>query len=160
MDKTVSVLCLVSVFCALVLNLTPEGKERRVMSFICSVVLLAALFQNIREPDWELYALERAELRQREESFLENAGEMRSELQRVVMEEECGTYILNRAHQMQIPLDAAAVTAQWEMEGLWIPYSAVLIGEVGEEERGRLSAVLEAELGIPRSRQEWRADGA
>ncbi len=159
MEKAVSVLCLLSVFCALALDLTPEGKEKRVMSFVCALVLLAALVRNIREPDWELYALEKAEMKQREESFLNNAGEMRSKLQRIVIEEECGAYILNKARQLQIPLKAAAVTAQWDLEGLWVPYSAVLTGDAAETEKSRLSAVLEAELGIPPSRQEWRTDG-
>ena len=160
MENAVSVLCLLSVFCALALNLTPEGKEKRVMSFVCAVVLLAAVFKNFREPDWELYALEKAEMKQREESFLDNAGRMRSELQRIVIEEECGAYILNKAHQLQIPLKAAAVTAQWNLEGLWVPYRAVLTGDGTDSERSRLSAVLEAELGIPQSRQEWRTDGS
>lgn len=160
MDKAIRMLCVLSVFCALAMNLIPEGRERRVMSFVCSVVLLASALRYAREPDWEIFALETAQLRQREKVFLENAEQLTDQLQRVVIEEECETYILNKARQMQIDLASVEITAQWSMEGLWIPYSAVLTGETGDERRALFSALLESELGIPSTRQEWRSDGS
>ena len=104
MEKIVKILCVLSVFCALVTNLMPEGREKRVMRFVCSVVLLSALFRYVREPDWDSLALESARLRQREEAFLQDAERIRDELQRTVIEDECRTYILNKARQMQIDL--------------------------------------------------------
>ena len=160
MEHAVQTLCGLSIFCGIILNLTPEGKEKRVLSFVCAVVLLAAMFRTVKEPDWELYALEAAQLREREEVFLESTSQLTDQLQRTLIEAECGTYIQNKARQLQINLNEVSVTAQWSMEGIWVPHSAVLTGEAGEEERSRLSAILEAELGIPRSRQEWRADGS
>ena len=85
---------------------------------------------------------------------------MEQQLRRSVIEEAYGTYIRNKAEQMKIDLADAAVTAQWSMEGLWVPHSAVLRGGASEQERNRLSALLEAELGIPRERQRWISDGA
>lgn len=160
MEKSIRVLCVLSVFCALVLDLSPEGKEKRVMRFACSIVLLAAVLRCFQAPDWEFYTLEAAQLREREQRFLQNAGEMEQQLRRSVIEEAYGTYIRNKAEQMKIDLADAAVTAQWSMEGLWVPHSAVLRGGASEQERNRLSALLEAELGIPRERQRWISDGA
>lgn len=160
MEKTVRLLCMLSVFCALATQLCPEGREKRVLGFVCSVVLLSALFRSVRQPDWDSLALEAALLHQREEAFLQDAGDLGRELQRTVIEEKCEAYIRNRAGQIQIDLQEAAVTAQWSLEGIWVPHSAVLFGDVGERERAQLAALLEAELGIPRSRQEWRTDGA
>ncbi len=160
MEKTVRLLCMLSVFCALATQLCPEGREKRVLGFVCSVVLLSALFRSVRQPDWDSLALEAALLHQREEAFLQDAGDLGRELQRTVIEEKCEAYIRNRAEQIQIDLEEAAVTAQWSLEGIWVPHSAVLFGDVGERERAQLAALLEAELGIPRSRQEWRTDGA
>ena len=153
MEKTVRLLCMLSVFCALATQLC-------VLGFVCSVVLLSALFRSVRQPDWDSLALEAALLHQREEAFLQDAGDLGRELQRTVIEEKCEAYIRNRAGQIQIDLEEAAVTAQWSLEGIWVPHSAVLFGDVGERERAQLAAILEAELGIPRSRQEWRTDGA
>ena len=160
MEKNVRLLCMLSVFCALATQLCPEGREKRVLGFVCSVVLLSALFRSVRQPDWDSLALEAALLHQREEAFLQDAGDLGRELQRTVIEEKCEAYIRNRAGQIQIDLEEAAVTAQWSLEGIWVPHSAVLFGDVGERERAQLAALLEAELGIPRSRQEWRTDGA
>jgi hypothetical protein len=153
MEKTVRLLCMLSVFCALATQLCPEGREKRVLGFVCSVVLLSALFRSVRQPDWDSLALEAALLHQREEAFLQDAGDLGRELQRTVIEEKCEAYIRNRAGQIQIDLEEAAVTAQWSLEGIWVPHSAMLFGDVGERERAQLAAILEAELGIPRSRQ-------
>ena len=160
MEKIVRMLCVLSVFSALVIKLTPEGREKRVMRFVCAVVLLSALLRQAQEPDWDTWALESARIRYREESFLQDAGKLREELQRTVIEDKCRTYILNKAGQMQIDLKDASVTAQWSMDGIWVPHSAVLISDAAEQERSLFSSVLETELGIPGSRQEWRADGA
>ena len=74
MKNAIHMLCALSLFCALALNLTPEGRERRIMSFVCSVVLLASVFKTVKEPDWEFYALEKGQLRQREQDFLQQAS--------------------------------------------------------------------------------------
>ena len=160
MEKSIRVLCVFSVFCALVLDLTPEGKEKRVMRFVCSIVLLSAVLRCFHAPDWELYALEAAQLREREQRFLQNSGEMEQQLQRSVIEEAYGAYIRNKASQMNIELEDASVTAQWSLEGLWVPDSVLLRGRAQERERELLSAILETELGIPRDRQRWIGDGA
>lgn len=160
MENTVRLLCVLSVFCALAMNLTPEGREKRVMSFVCSVVLLFSLFRSFREPDWEIWASEAAQLRRREEGFLQDAERLEDELQRTVIEDKCRTYILNKARQMQIDLEDASVAVQWSMEGIWVPHSAVIFSKASEGERALFSSVLETELGIPVSRQKWRTDGA
>ena len=159
MERLVRMLCVLSVFCALVVNLTPEGREKRVMRFVCSVVLLSALFRYVQEPDWDTWALEAAQLRRREEAFLQDAGNLHEELQRTVIEDKCRAYILSKARQMRIDLEDASVKAQWTMEGIWVPHSAVLSGQATEQERTLFSSVLETELGIPGSRLEWRTDG-
>ena len=160
MEKTVRLLCMLSVFCALATQFCPEGREKRVLGFVCSVVLLSALFRSVREPDWDSLALEAARLHQREEAFLQDAGDLGRELQRTVIEEKCETYIQSRAGQIRIDLEEVSVTAQWSLEGIWVPHSAVLSGKAGERERALLAGILENELGIPQSRQEWRTDGA
>lgn len=160
MENCIRILCVLSVICSLALNLTPEGKDKQVMRFACSIVLLSAILSSFQAPDWEHYALETAKLREREQRFLQNAGEMEQELQRSVIEEAYGTYIRNKAGLLQIKLEDASVTAQWSLEGLWVPHSAVLRGAVEEQDRALFSALLETELGIPRERQRWISDGS
>ena len=160
MERVVRILCVLSAFSALAINLTPEGREKRVMRFVCSVVLLSALLRHVQEPDWDTWAQESVSIRYREESFLQDVDKLQENLQRTVIEDKCRTYILNKAGQMQINLEDVSVTAQWSMDGIWVPHSAVLIGQADEQEQSLFISILETELGIPRCRQEWRTDGA
>ena len=113
----------------------------------------------LREPDWESYALEAARLKQQEEAFLKNSTEIVSQLDRLVIEEKCASYILDRARQKQLPLQEAEILAQWSMEGIWVPYEAKLTGDPSSGQREEIAGMIESELGIPRSRQEWRENG-
>ena len=159
MENTIGFLCVLSVLSALAIHLTPEGREKSVMRFVCSVVLLAAVFRSVKSPDWEVYSLEAAAYRQREKRFLEASDDLNRQLSRIVIEQEYETYILNKARQMQFKLDDVEITAQWSMDGIWVPYSAVLTGEADEQGRDVFSSILETDLGIPRSRQEWITSG-
>ncbi len=159
MNNSIRMLCALSAFCGVALSLSPAGKGKRVMSFVCSVVLLAGVVNLLREPDWESYALEAARLKQREEAFLESSTEIVRQLDRRVIEEKCESYILDRARQKQLPLQEAGIVAQWSMEGIWIPFEAKLKGNLSSGQREEIAGMIESELGIPRSRQEWRENG-
>ena len=152
-------LCVLSLLCGLVLCLCPEGGGKRILRFVGSVVLLAYALKSFKGLDWELYAAESAQIRQRQESFFsENQAVLRS-LDRTVIEESYNAYILDMAHSRGYPLQQAKVTAQWSMEGYWVPHRAVLFGGLTEEERRLLSGWIQTDLGIPWRMQEWRQDG-
>ena len=159
MEKTLYACCAVSLFCGVALCLCPEGSGKRALSFVCSVVILSAVINSIRGLDWEEYALEGARLREREQAFLEHNLEIRQELDRRVIEEGYEAYVMETAQKLALPLREVRVVAEWSLEGLWIPHSAVLTGECSEEQRGILASRLETDLGIPRERQEWRRNG-
>lgn len=155
----VRALCVLSILCGLAQSLTPSGSARSVMKLVCSIVLLAYLVSVIKTLDWEEYALEAAKLRSREQAFLEQCTERRQELDRLVIEREYAAYIRSMAESRGIPLQDVSVRAQWSLDGLWVPCSAVMTGVPEGERREAFSARIEAELGIPRENQEWRMDG-
>ena len=76
------------------------------------------------------------------------------ELNRAVIEEECAAYILDKAAQCGVSLADAQVTLQWSTDGYWYPYAVRLVTS-GAAENSRLAQTIEADLGIPRARQEW-----
>ena len=77
-------------------------------------------------------------------------------LNRTYIEERYGAYILGKAAELGVDVASAAVTARWDEESLlWYPWRADLDAAYD----GGLSAVIEAELGIPRERQNWRDHG-
>ncbi len=159
MEQMIRALCAISVFCGAALSLCPEGAGKRTLSFACSVVILACALSFLRGLDWQEYATEAARLREREEEFLQQNGELRDRLDRLVIEEQYRTYILNTARELGLPLREVRILAQWSLEGFWVPDRAILSGELTEEERAILAARLETDLGIPRGRQEWTEDG-
>ena len=76
-------------------------------------------------------------------------------LQRTIIESEMRTYILDKAAQCGAALDDAQVTLQWSTDGYWYPQSVRLVTSGQAEENSRLAQIIEADLGIPRARQEW-----
>ena len=148
-------LCLLSVLCGVAMSLAPEGSVKRILSIACSVVLISAVVQPLAGLDLSTYALELAKNSERKAAFLENSADINDRLNRLVIQQECQTYILDKAGEMGLSLSRVTVLAQWNSAGLWVPYSAELTGTENEAEQRRLGAVIEAELGIPEERQQW-----
>jgi len=65
------------------------------------------------------------------------------------------TYILDKAAQCGAALDDAQVTLQWSTDGYWYPQSVRLVTSGPAAENSRLAQIIEADLGVPRTRQEW-----
>ena len=80
---------------------------------------------------------------------------MTAELDRRVIEGRCEAYILDKAGEMEIPLQAVRIGAQWHTEGVWVPWTIHFYGSCSEEEQSRLQQTATFDLGIPADRQEW-----
>ena len=81
------------------------------------------------------------------------AGQEADRLNRTIIERECAAYILDKADALGLAVSSAAVTARWSEEGFWYPWESR--AACSESDRETLSAVIEAELGIPAERQSW-----
>ena len=156
MKEVIRALCALSVLCGIAQLLAPEGAAKRAISFVSAVVLLAGGVRLLREPDWESYALEARQLQIREESYTQENTEKLRSLDRRVIEAQYGAYILDMAAKQGLDVTEVGVEAVWSTDGLWLPYSLWMEGDLTPEERLRLSGRIEAELGIPRERQTWR----
>ncbi len=159
MSAWIRLLCGLSILCGLARSFCPEGSGKRALSFVCAAVLLAGFVRALGGLNWEAYSLETDKLRQRQELFLQQSEETARSLDRTVIEREYGAYIMDMAADRGMDLKAAKVSAQWSLEGLWLPWSVALTGNLGAEEQALLSAWIEADLGIPKERQEWRQHG-
>lgn len=151
-------LCAVSILCGAALSIAPEGVVKRVLEIVCSVVVISAVFQPLIGLDLTAYALELARTQELEAELEEQGTELNDRLNRLVIEERCGTYIMDKAQELGVELSGVWVTARWSLEGYWLPWSAELTGEAGDEQRAQLAGKLEAELGIPAERQQWSGD--
>lgn len=148
-------ICLLSILCGVSMSLAPEGTVKRILSIACSVALVSAVLQPLVGLDFTAYALEIAKNNERRAEFLENNADLNERLNRLVIQAECQTYILDKAEELGTELRRVTVLARWSSEGLWVPYSVELDGTDSAPERRKLGAVIEAELGIPEERQQW-----
>ena len=73
---------------------------------------------------------------------------------RPVIGSEQRAYILDKAAQGGVSLADAQGTLQWSTDGYWYPYAVRLV-TAGAAENSHLAQTIEADLGIPRARQEW-----
>lgn len=155
MGESIRILCALSVLCGAALSLCPEGGVKRVLNIACSAALLCVIIQPISEFDYSVYALELAKNRQQEDALISAGTEFSDSLNRLVIEERYEAYILDKAEKLGLEMSGVSVTAEWSMEGLWVPSSAELRCAENEALRRELSGILEAELGIPAERQQW-----
>ncbi len=142
---------------AAALALTARGPLSRMMRFVCGLVLTTVLFSPLLSPDMDEYALSLAEYRSSAAALTGDMERTREELNRLYIEAECAAYIVDEARSLGMD-GRVEVRAKWR-DNCWVPWEAelTLIGD--DKQRGRLEALLEAELGIPAERQSWHGAG-
>jgi stage III sporulation protein AF len=151
-------LCVLSVICGAALSIIPDGGVKRVAEITCSAGLIVAILSPIKELDINDYAIESAKLMEMENQLSANAQAVEDRLNRLVIESEYETYIMDKANELEISLSEVEVEAQWSLEGLWMPYEVSIRGEYTDGEKSKMSAVISADLGIPYERQRWNLE--
>lgn len=160
MRDNVGQICALSVFCGLALSLTPEGGVKKATAFCCSLLLMLCVLTAVQSLDTASYSLELARYRELGKELAADAEARTERLNRLVIEQECETYILNRAASLGARELQASVTARWDSEGFWVPDSVRLTGRIGVKQRDELSELITAELGMDEEQQEWLTDEA
>ena len=148
-------LCLLSVFCGVAMSLCPKGSVKQVLTIGCAAVLTLSLLNTWKETDLTAYTLELARYQERKETFLTDSKERADRLNRLVIEEQYGTYIMDKAREYGLEIRSVQVQVQWSMEGLWMPWSVQISCEGEELSRQKLRDSLVTDLGIPVERQAW-----
>lgn len=148
-------LCALSLLCGAAMSIAPEGTVKRMTGVVCAAALICAAAQPLVGMDLEAYALELARNRAREEEFLSENGDINDRLNRLVIEQSYEEYIRDKAVEAGLSVDSVDVTAQWDTEGLWVPYSMEISCGGDREAERKLTGTIEAELGIPAERQEY-----
>jgi len=151
-------LCALSLICGAAMSMTPEGGVKRVAELVCMASLVLAVLSPVRELDFETYAMETARLHEMEAALTQEAHQAEQRLNRLVIEQEYETYILDKAEELGIENVQAEIQVQWSLEGFWTPYAVIFKSSCTQEEKERLSRSIEQSLGIPYERQQWYAD--
>ena len=133
--------------------MVPTSESLRIVKLIGGVALTCLLFSPLVAFDYDSYAaaLQDCRVSVSTDGAVSDSSER---LQRTVIESELRAYILDKAAQCGVSLADAQVTLQWSTDGYWYPYAVRLVTS-GAAENSRLAQTIEANLGIPRARQEW-----
>lgn len=151
-------ICAAAVFFGILLALLPEGRERRITSLCATAALVVMFLGLVLKTDWEGYAISLSQTRDAAAMITSSAEESRSRMNRLVIEQECEEYIMDKAADLGIPIHGVKVNAAWKKEGVWVPDFVTIKGAVREDDRERLSLLIEAELGIGQTGQEWEIE--
>lgn len=135
-----------------------SGSMKRVLKLIGGVAMAAALISPLLKFDFAAYAGSLQLYHNQLSWDADAAEETENRLNRTIIESECSAYILDKATQLGVPLSEARVTVQWSTDGIWYPYAVTITQPGGAEKNAALSGIIEADLGIPSERQEWRED--
>ena len=71
-----------------------------------------------------------------------------------IIEQEFAAYIVDKAAEMGLNC-TARVSCRAEENGLYLPDRTEVAGPLSQEERGRLSQLIQEELGVPADRQAY-----
>ena len=155
MNGLVEKICMLSILCGLTMDMTPEGGVKRVMAVLCTLILALVGLTAVNEFDLDAYALELSRYQDQEQAFVQKSGDMRQRLNRLVIEEEYTTYILDKARTMGMELEQAELVVRWSMDGIWVPYSVSVQYRGEERQRRIMEDLISGDLGIPAERQFW-----
>lgn len=155
----VRTLAIGALFTAAVAALVPEGSEKRAVKLVCGVVMTLLLLAPLKTLDPENPARQLTELRSMIDGFREEAGQISKEAGEEFIKDAAEEYILDAARRLGALHPGVRLTLRGTggRASLW---AAELTGDFTDEQRARLSLLLEGELGIPAERQNWSADDA
>ncbi len=141
-----------SLLSAIAMAVTPKGRVRQVTRLACGLMCALAVAAPLAEVDVGALASGLALYRQRAEQIVTQAGEEEKTMERTYIEQQCQAYILGKADERGLALGAVELTARWDDQArVWYPWSVTIAAPMDSA----LSAVIEAELGIPAERQRW-----
>ena len=138
---------------SLVMALLPKGRQRRVASFVGSLLLILTVIAPTIRLDPAQLAESLSRLRMEAETMRTGIEIGNREIVAGIIKEQCEAYILDKAASRGVSL---LVEIRLSEEGSYpYPTGVTLRGHVLERDREALSVMIEEELGIPKDSQEW-----
>lgn len=141
-----------ALICGIITAFCQKGAYKKHITILCGLFMTFTLLRPLigikipELPDINDY------IRQAE-SAVEEGKRISLSAQKTIISQECETYILDKAKELQVNL-TADVTVE-ERGGEPIPVFAEMTGSVLPEVQHKLSAVIAVDLGIPKENQLW-----
>ena len=146
-------LCGCSILISLFRTLMPGGKFKRVMELAGGLLLLIVVLSPVVHLD-EFHFQEKISqfLSVSDAMELEYASDNREAMDRIISE-NCTEYILDKAESLGMAVD---VKIQMDEDAaVSYPIGVTIYGAYNSDQKSQMSVILEQDLGIPPSEQEW-----
>ncbi len=141
-----------------ILTVTPESSAKKAVALVCGVALIISMLSIVSDFDYTAYSKVIAGYRDDMEDTLADIEETNKNLTRSIIEEKCAAYILDKGKTIGINEIRVSVTVRWDSESsLWYPVGAVIASNADDSQKEKLSAQIEADLGIAKDEQTWSA---
>lgn len=132
--------------------LMPAGAVRQVGGLVCAMMLLWAVLKPLGPLTGTLVGdLDLSAQMQGREMQLKQQSE---QMLKSLIEQECGTYIVDKAEQMGIDCQVS-VACVLDGENVWMPSSVCVTGELSLQQRRDLEQLISADLGVASGQQEY-----
>lgn len=138
----------------ILLSLTPTGSVRRTLRFICGLVLVLAALGPAADLDVEHLSGSLTEIRMQAGKQAETAEDGSMELLAALIKERTEAYIWDKAASLGMTLGQVEVETGAE-GGYPAPCAVAITAGCTALQRRRLTELIERELAIPSSEQEW-----
>jgi len=147
-----------SVLAAIALAITPEGKTKNAVKFCCGIVILVSVLSIVQDFDYKNYSNFLSEYKNEVEIVSGEINEENERLSRLIIEEECESYILDKGAELGVEDLDVNLTMKWNTEGYWYPSEAEVSCSrvLTEQEKTDVGFVIESDMGIPYKNIEWR----
>ena len=143
---------------SIVMLFAGNDSTRRIIQLVGGVAMTLLLISGVMRFDYAAYA---SALWPQQEQGLWNGDLVREEndrLNRLLIEQECAAYILDKARELNVELLDASVGLSWSTNGYWYPSQASLVVPKGAGKSAQLADLIQTELGVPMEAQTWRED--
>jgi len=144
-----------ALICAAATALTPKGKVKNILKFVCGIVIICAIINPLLNKNFSFLSMDMSQYSQEADEILKNAEESKSNLSRTIIEDKLEAYILDKAKSLNAEIQSVSVSVKWGDEGCWYPDEVYLSADIPQREMSLISNAIEAELGIPKERQYW-----
>ena len=147
-------MCATSLVYGAVMFLSPEGSVKKVARIVCTLALVSMLLNAFSGFEYMSYFSELASYKERERQIVDAGKEFGDNLNRLVIEEQYETYILDKATELGLEIKQVKLQMRWDSNGFWIAESV----EMNCGYSAQLAEYIERELGVAKQRQLWIED--
>ena len=145
----------VAMISALAESFLSSRSMKQILRLITAVAMITLLFTPLLNLDLSAYSAAMRRERVSQIWDADSAAENERMLNRMLIESECSTYILDKGAALDIPVQEATVTLRWDTEGYWVPERAQIVLAHETNQTDILRDVITTDLGIAAEAQEW-----